>query len=138
MPRKRKKAKTGVNVGITIQHHDYYGEEVDPGLAAILRPDRNTENESLDAIVRSDESYHVTTTAEEVVNTTQVARANRTKIELEDIKNDHEGVNVDVTLQHHNTTRVTRLNPAEIPPVHVGNVEDAVNDGSRANYGSVY
>ena len=76
MPRKRKKAKTGVNIGFTIQHHDNYGEEVDPGLAAMLRRDRNTENKSVDASVRSDESSHVTTTAEEVVNTTQVTRAN--------------------------------------------------------------
>ena len=52
---------------------------------------------------------------EEVVNTTQVTRANRPEIEPEYVKNDHEGVNVDVTLQHHNTTRVTRLNPAETP-----------------------
>ena len=75
--RKGTKAKTGVNAGLTIQHHDYYGEEVDPGLATILRRDRNTENESVDAIVRSDESSHVTTTDEEVVNMTQVTRANR-------------------------------------------------------------
>ena len=54
------------------------------------------------------------------------------------LKNDHEGVNVDVTLQHHNTTRVTRLNQEETPPVHVGNAEDAVNDGSRTDDGSVY
>ena len=60
MPWKRKKDKTGVNVGLTIQHHDYYGEEVDPGLAAMLRRNRNTENESVDASVRSDESSHVT------------------------------------------------------------------------------
>ena len=112
MPRKRKNAKTGVNLGLTIQHHDYYGEEVDPGLAAMLRRDHNTENESVDAIVRSDDSSHVTTTAEEVVNTTQVTRSNQPEIEPKDVKNDHEGVNVDVTLQHHNTTNVTRLNPA--------------------------
>ena len=112
-----KKAKTGVNVGLTIQHHDYYGEEVDPGLAAILRRDRNTENDSVNDSVRSDESSHVTTTAEEVVNTTQVTRANRPEIEPEDVENDHEGVNVDVTPQHHNTTRVTRLNQAETPPI---------------------
>ena len=112
MPRKRKKAKAGVNVGLTIQHHDYYGEEVDPGLAAMLRRDRNTENESVDASVRSDESSHVTKTAEEVVKMTQVTRANRPEIEPEDVENNHEGVSVDVTLQHHNTTRVTRLNPA--------------------------
>ena len=97
-----KKAKTGVNVGHTIQHHDYYGEEVDPCLAAMLRRDQNTENESVDASVRSDESSHVTKTTEEVVNMTQVTRANRPEIETEDVENDHEGVNVDVTLQHHN------------------------------------
>ena len=112
MHRKQKKAKTGVNVGLTIQHHDYYGEEVDHGLSAMLRRNRNTENESVDASVRSDESSHVTTTAEEVVNTTQVTRVNRPEIEPEDVENDHEGVDVDVTLHHHNTTRVTRLNPA--------------------------
>ena len=77
----------------------------------MLRRDRNTENESVDASVRSDESSHITTTSEEVVNTTQVTRANRPEIEPEDVENDHEGVNVDVTLQHHNTTRVTQLNP---------------------------
>ena len=86
MPRKRKKAKTGVNVGLTIQHHDYYGEEVDPGLATMLRRDCNKENESVDASVRYDESSHVTTTAEEVVNTTQVTRANRPEIEPEDVE----------------------------------------------------
>ena len=112
MPRKRKKAKAGVNVGLMIQHHDYYGEEVDPGLAAMLRRNRNTENDSVYAIVRSYNSSNVTTTAEEVVNTTQVTRANRPEIEPEDVENNHEGVNVDVTLHHHNTTRVTQLNPS--------------------------
>ena len=57
----------------------------------MLRRDCNTENESLDATVRSHESSHVTTTAEEVVNTTQVTRANRPEIEPEDVENDHEG-----------------------------------------------
>ena len=77
MSRKRKKAKTGVNIGLTIRHHDYYGEEVDPDLAAMLRRNRNLEKYSVDSSVRSDESSHVTTTAEEVVNTTQVNRARR-------------------------------------------------------------
>ena len=54
MPQKRTKAKTGVNIGLTIQHHDYYGKEVDPGLAGMLTRDRNTENESVDDSVRSD------------------------------------------------------------------------------------
>ena len=72
------------------------------------------------------------------MNTTQATRANRPEIKTEDVENDHEGVNIDVTLQHHNTTRVTKLNPAETTPVHVGNVEDAVDDGSRADDGSVY
>jgi len=164
MSREQKKTKASVDIGLTIKHHGDYGDKVDPGLAAILKRDKNAEHESVDGSVRPDESSHATTITEEFVDKTKITQANRPEIDPEDVENDNEGVNVGLTLQHHisygeevdpglavmlshdhntknnsvdtsisgecNTTRRdTQLNR---------NVEDAVENRSRAIDGSVY
>ena len=59
-------------MALTNQYRDYYGEEVDPSLAAMLGRATNKVNEAEHASVASNETIDLKTTAMEVRNTTVV------------------------------------------------------------------
>ena len=70
MPLKKRKDPKAVDVSLTNQHHDCYGEEVDPGLARMLGRAKKATGDSDNKSTSSDKTVDLTTTAIEVVNTT--------------------------------------------------------------------
>ena len=57
-------------MALTNKHHGYYGEEVDPSLAAILGRSKKATGGTNNVSIASDETIDFTTTAMVILNTT--------------------------------------------------------------------
>ena len=89
VPRNTSKVSAVIDVALTRNHHDYYGEEWDPGLAALL----DRENEGMGNA--DNETVDVTITAIDIPVTARLTRTNPPPIAQENVQIINEGNNVE-------------------------------------------